>query len=99
MNGTLKKREVVVICLAGAFSLPTMFIFFGTKYHDTWGQFGICIAVTMMCLFGLGAQQGMILKQSVPRQAAFMMLNGGLAASASFLVSWGLQRAIGAAEC
>ena len=83
----------------GAVPLVPYLIFFGTNYHDKTGQFGICIAVTMLCLFGLGAQQALILKQSVPRQAALMALNGGVAAAASFLVSWGLQRAIGAAEC
>jgi len=79
----------------GAVPLIPYLIFFGAKYHNEAGQFGICIAVTLLCLFGLGAQQAMILKQSVPRQAALMALNGGVAAAASFLVGWGLQHAVG----
>jgi VIT1/CCC1 family predicted Fe2+/Mn2+ transporter len=77
-------------------SIPLWFyvIFYGAKYTNVSGQFGICIAATILCLIGLGAQQAVILKQNVVRQGALMALNGGIAAAASFLVGWGLQKAV-----
>ena len=78
----------------GSIPLWAYVIFYGAKYTNVGGQFGICIAVTILCLFGLGAQQAIILKQSVLRQGLLMSLNGGIAAAASYLVGWGLQSAI-----
>lgn len=83
----------------GAVPLIPYLIFYGADYHNTIGQFAICIIITVLCLFGLGAQQAIILKQSVPRQAALMALNGGTAAAASFLVSWGMNSAVGGGKC
>ena len=83
----------------GAVPLIPYLIFYGAEYHNTIGQFAICIIITVLCLFGLGAQQAIILKQSIPRQAALMALNGGTAAAASFLVSWGMNSAVGGGKC
>ena len=81
----------------GSIPLWAYVIFYGAKYENVAGQFGICIAVTILCLVGLGAQQAAILKQNMLRQGALMALNGGIAAAASFLVGWGLQSAV--AKC
>ena len=48
----------------------------------------------MICLFGLGATQAWILKQSFLKQGVLMVVNGGLAASAAYLVGWGLQKSV-----
>jgi hypothetical protein len=41
----------------GSIPLWAYVIFYGANYHHQGGQFGICIAVTVLCLFGLGMMQ------------------------------------------
>jgi DNA damage-binding protein 1 len=65
-----------------------------SNYHDHGGLLGICVGITLISLFLLGMQQAHILKQSWLVQGTGMMLNGGLAAGASYLVGWGLDRAV-----
>jgi VIT1/CCC1 family predicted Fe2+/Mn2+ transporter len=84
----------------GSIPLWLYVIFYGAEYHDVNGSFGICIAVTLLCLFGLGAMQAQILQQSRVKQGFLMMLNGGLAAAAAYLVGWGLQQSVsGGSNC
>ena len=79
----------------GSIPLWAYVIFYGANYHNSDGQFGICIAITLLCLFGLGAMQAHILKQNRVRQGILMTLNGGLAAGSAYLIGWGLQHAVG----
>lgn len=62
----------------GTIPLIPYLIFYGINYHNTGGQFGIVIGVTLLCLFGLGAMQASILRQSLWKQGIGMMVNGGL---------------------
>ena len=78
----------------GSIPLWPYVIFYGAGYEDHGGQFGICIAITVLCLFGLGTSQAWILKQRYIKQGALMILNGGLAAAAAYLVGWGLQQTV-----
>jgi len=78
----------------GTIPLIPYCIAFPTKYHDQDGLLGICVGITLISLFLLGMQQAHILKQSWLVQGTGMMLNGGLAAGASYLVGWGLDRAV-----
>jgi VIT1/CCC1 family predicted Fe2+/Mn2+ transporter len=78
----------------GTIPLIPYCIAFPTKYHDQDGLLGICVGITLISLFLLGMQQAHILKQSWLVQGSGMMLNGGLAAGASYLVGWGLDRAV-----
>ena len=43
--------------------------------------------------------QAKIIRQSWLKQGALMVINGGLAAGASYLVGWGLQQAVGRGLC
>ena len=83
----------------GSLPLWPYCIFLGAKYQNYNGMFGICIAVTVVTLFLLGAIQAKILRQNMVKQGVLMTLNGGLAAAASYLVGWGLQRAVGQGLC
>ena len=78
----------------GTIPLIPYCIAFPTKQHDQDGLLGICVGITLISLFLLGMQQAHILKQSWLVQGTGMMLNGGLAAGASYLVGWGLDRAV-----
>jgi hypothetical protein len=50
--------------------------------------------VTLLC----SALQAFIIKQSILKQGVLMMVNGGLAAAAAYLVGWGLQKALGTSD-
>lgn len=78
----------------GTIPLIPYCIAFPTKYHEASGLLGICVGITLISLFLLGVQQAHILKQSWLMQGTGMMLNGGLAAGASYLVGWGLDKAV-----
>lgn len=69
-------------------------IFYLTDYDHVDGQFGICIAVTIICLMALGVAQALIINQNILKQALLMVGNGGLAAVAAFLVGWGIQSSV-----
>ena len=62
-------------------------------------MFGICIGVTVLCLFMLGALQARIIRQSWIKQGLLMSLNGSLAAGASYAVGYGLEAALGGSKC
>lgn len=69
-------------------------IFYGANYKDGKGQIGICSAVTLLTLYGLGMVQAAIIKQNMWVQGFYMMINGGLAAAAAYLIGWGLHIAL-----
>lgn len=79
----------------GSVPLWVYLIAWGAGYADHGGLFGIAIAVTLVCLFVLGALQAWIIKQNVWKQGAVMTFNGGVAAAAAYLIGWGLQQSVG----
>ena len=83
----------------GSLPLWPYCIFLAAKWNNPNAQFGICIAMTFVCLFLLGAMQASIIRQNIFKQGILMMFNGGLAAGASYLVGWGLERAVGGVRC
>lgn len=83
----------------GALPLIPYCIYIGANYDNTWGGFGISIAVTILTLFALGVLQARIIRVptiwGVAKQGIAMAINGGLAAAAAFLIGWGLDSAVG----
>lgn len=59
-----------------------------------WDQFGISIAITVLCLFALGMLQGKILRQNMLKDGLSMTINGVIAAAVSYGVGYGLSEAI-----
>jgi VIT1/CCC1 family predicted Fe2+/Mn2+ transporter len=57
--------------------------------------FGASCAMTAATLFLLGWVQATITRQARFKTATLMMINGGLAAAAAYLVGWGLEHAVG----
>ena len=57
--------------------------------------FGVSCGSTALTLFLLGWVQATITRQARLRTASLMMINGGLAAAAAYLVGWGLEHAVG----
>ena len=74
---------------------PIPIQFFALSITDFDITFPVCIGITLLCLFSLGALQAWITRQSMLWHGGLMTLNGGLAAGASYLVSWGLLTAVG----
>ena len=73
--------------------------FLVADWHNSWGQFGICIGITFCTLFFLGAVQARIIRGSPLKHGVLMTVNGGLTAAASYLIAWGLQEAVHAKSC
>jgi VIT1/CCC1 family predicted Fe2+/Mn2+ transporter len=92
------KNGLIAFCsfvVWGSIPLWAYVGFLVSHYENKWGQFGVCIALTILCLFGLGAMQGRILHQPMLKLGIGMTVNGGAAAVAAYLVSWGLHAAVG----
>lgn len=68
-------------------------------FHDSRVQFGISILLTGVTLMLLGAAQAVIIRGSLLKQSLLMLINGGLAAAASYLIAWGIHEAVGVAGC
>ena len=68
---------------------------YGAKYTNVGGSFGISAVACALSLFALGCVQGQITRQSLVRAGLFMTVNGMLAGAAAYLVSWGIEEAIG----
>lgn len=79
----------------GSLPLWPYCIFIPVHYEHKDGMFGVCIAVTLCCLFALGALSAKIVKASVWKQGGLMFINGALAAGASYLAGWGIGKAVG----
>jgi VIT1/CCC1 family predicted Fe2+/Mn2+ transporter len=59
-------------------------------------QLSVCLGMTAVTLFALGALQAWVTRGSWWAQGGLMTINGGLAAGASYLVGWGMQSLVGA---
>lgn len=79
----------------GSVPMWTYLILFYAGYRNSSGIFGIACGMTAITLFLLGFIQASITGQKKMRTGALMMINGGLAAAAAYLVGWGLENAIG----
>ena len=56
--------------------------------------FGMCILFTLLTIFALGAVSGKFSQADIFKSGALMMVNGGLAAMASYLIGWGLEAVV-----
>lgn len=54
----------------GSIPLWAYVIYYGAKWENKDGQFGICIALTVICLYGLGCMQAHILQQKMWKQVS-----------------------------
>ena len=80
--------DLLYACILTAISSPlaTLSVIHGISPlfpYLSAGMFGICIGVTVLCLFMLGALQARIIKQSWIKQGLLMSLNGSLAGESS----------------
>lgn len=88
----------VSFMIFGFIPLLAYIIFYAAGYHNGGGQLGICAATVLVTLFALGALQARIIRQSIIKQGTLMMVNGGIAAAAAYLIGWGLQQALNVKE-
>ena len=58
-------------------------------------NFIVACVLTGVTMFLLGAAKAKCTNQSMLRSALLMLLNGGMAAVAAYLVSWGIASAMG----
>ena len=58
-------------------------------------NFVVACILTGVTMFLLGAAKAKFTNQSMLRSALLMLLNGGMAAVAAYLVSWGIASAMG----
>lgn len=82
------------------------FVFFGfipllsyvlggvTKASDG-ANFAAACALTAATMLALGAAKAKFTNQSMLKSALLMLLNGGMAAVAAYMVSWGISSALG----
>jgi DNA damage-binding protein 1 len=82
----------------GSVPLWVYVIVYAAKYKNVGGAFGISAVACALSLFVLGCVQGQITRQSRVRAGLFMTVNGMLAGAAAYLVSWGIEAAIGVAS-
>jgi len=95
--GPLKDGTVCFVSFLVFGSLPlwVYVITYAANYHSVGGTFGISIAACAVALFSLGVLQGQITRASRWRAGTYMTVNGMLAGAAAYLLSWGIERAIG----
>ena len=58
-------------------------------------NFAVACALTGLTMLALGASKAKFTNQSMSKSALLMLLNGGMAAVAAYLVSWGIATALG----
>jgi VIT1/CCC1 family predicted Fe2+/Mn2+ transporter len=78
----------------GAVPIAAYAAFAAVKDIDEGTLFGICILFTGLAIFALGAVKGSFAQSNIFASGALMLVNGGLAAAASFLIGWLLEDAI-----
>lgn len=63
------------------------------------GAFVVAIVLTALTLMLLGAAKAQFIGQNKFTSALFMLINGGLAAGAAYLVGWGLAKVLNLEHC
>ncbi len=58
-------------------------------------NFVVACVLTGCTMLALGASKAKFTNQSMVRSALLMLLNGGMAAVAAYMVSWGMAEALG----
>jgi DNA damage-binding protein 1 len=72
-------------------------ITYGALREVHWGDTSVNVTFVIACimtgatLFALGVAKAQITKQNRLKSGALMLVNGGLAAAAAFLIGWGLE--------
>lgn len=90
MNGIVTFGAFVVFGL-----VPVLgFVIFGT-FSDGGAQFALTCVATGLTMFALGALKGKFTNQSKLRSGSLMLLNGAMAATAAYLIGWGIAEAFG----
>ena len=73
----------------------TSYVLAGATGASDAANFVAACLLTALTLLVLGASKARFTNQSVTKSALLMLLNGGLAAVAAYLVSWGIATAMG----
>lgn len=81
----------VAFLLFGAVPLASYSAFAAVDGITDTELFGVCIAFTALAIFCLGAVKGKFAQSNMVVSGLLMTVNGGLAASASFLIGWLLE--------
>lgn len=84
--------------LFGSVPILSYLFCWAAKYSNKQGAFGISCAATAITLFCLGAVQGKISRLNVWKSGSLMLLNGGMATVAAYLIGWGLEEAFGLSQ-
>ena len=79
----------------GSVPMWTYVILYYAGVHNSGTIFGVSCGTTALTLFALGWIQAWITGQKRAKTALLMMVNGGLAAAAAYLIGWGLEHAVG----
>lgn len=73
----------------------TPYVFQGATGGGFTANFVAACFLTALTMLALGAAKAKFTNQSMSKSAGLMLLNGGLAAVAAYLVSWGIASAMG----
>jgi vacuolar iron transporter family protein len=72
----------------------TSYVLAGVTGASADANFIAACVLTALMMLALGAAKAKFTNQSTTRSAALMLLNGSIAATAAYLVSWGISSAL-----
>ena len=73
----------------------TSYVLAGATGASDRANFVVACLLTALTMLALGASKARFTNQSTVKSALLMLLNGGMAAVAAYLVSWGIAEALG----
>ena len=73
----------------------TSYVLAGATGASDRANFVVACLLTALTMLALGASKARFTNQSTVKSALLMLLNGGMAAVAAYLVSWGIAEAMG----
>lgn len=91
-------KQGLTTCLSFFFfgTIPLISYLFSFAGLSSEEQFLMSAILSMAALMGLGVLKASLVKQNKLKGGGFMLLNGTIAASASYLISWAIEEAVSA---
>jgi len=84
----------LAFCVFGFVPLLS-FVFGGVTGASDEVNFAIACVLTAFTMLALGAAKAKFVNQNMAKSAGLMLLNGGMAALAAYLISWGIAEGLG----